>query len=118
MLETSKAYNPYTDTRKCGILVTFEMVDVDAAKTAVASATDKCEMSKVNQTHNRIENMEKKYAMLEKDYWGLDGSFELPQKSYIPHEQTGWWSKEISDNDGTFSTPPNLYLHGLPSNRV
>lgn len=108
MLETSKEYNPYTDTRKCGILVTFEMVDVDAAQTAVASTTDECEISKVNQTHNRVENMEKKYAMLEKDYWELDGSFELPQKSYIPHEQTGWWSKEISDNDGTFSNPPKL----------
>lgn len=108
MLDTSTKYNPYTDTRKCGILVTFEMIDIDAAETAMPYVSDECEMSNIHQTHNRTENMEKKYAMLEHNYWELDGSFELPKKQLIPYEQTGWWSKEISDNNGAFISVPAL----------
>lgn len=108
MLETTDTYNPYTDTRKCGILVTFEMIDIDAAETTTPSVSDECEMSKVHQTHNRVENMAKKYAMLEKDYWALDGTFELPQKKTVPYEQTGWWSNEISNSSGRFTTIPRI----------
>lgn len=110
MLETSKEYNPYSDTRKCGILVTFEMVDIDAAETATPSVTDECEMSKAHQTHNHTEGMAKKYAVLERDFWKLDGTFILPQKELVPDEQTGWWSDEISNDAGVFETTPCLYF--------
>ena len=108
MLETSKNYDPYTDTRKCGIIVTFEMVDIDAAETTTPSVTDECEMSKVYQTHNHTEGMAKKYAMLERDFWKLDGTFVLPQKDLVASEQTGWWSEKISNDEGVFEEHPCL----------
>lgn len=108
MLETAKGYNPYTDTRKCGIIVTFEMVDIDAAETTIPSATDECEMSKLHQTHNSLEGMAKKYAMLERDFWKLDGTYILPQKDLVPYEQTGWWSEKISNENGVFEEHPIL----------
>ena len=117
MLETSKEYNPYSDTRKCGILVTFEMVDIDAAETATPSVTDECEMSKVHQTHNHTEGMAKKYAVLERDFWKLDGTFILPQKELVSDEQTGWWSDEISNDAGVFETTL-LYLNRIHHSRA
>lgn len=108
MLETTKVYDPYTDTRKCGILVTFEMVDIDAAETTTPSVTDECEMSKLHQTHNSLEGMAKKYAMLERDFWKLDGTFILPQKELVPYEQAGWWSEKISNENGVFDEHPVL----------
>ena len=108
MLETSKDYNPYSDTRKCGIIVTFEMVDIDAAETAIPSVTGECELSKAYQTHNHIEGMAKKYAVLERDFWKLDGTFVLPQKELVPNEQTGWWSDKISNAEGVFEHDADL----------
>ena len=119
MLETSKDYNPYSDTRKCGIIVTFEMVDIDAAETAIPSVTGECELSKAYQTHNHIEGMAKKYAVLERDFWKLDGTFVLPQKELVPNEQTGWWSDKISNAEGVFDEPPSLIFEWeLPQSSV
>lgn len=110
MLQTSTKYAPYADTRRCGILVSFEMVDVDAAATATASSPSACVFSKPHQTHNTIEEMEKKYATLERDFWNLDGSFILPDENTLPQEQTGFWSDEISDGNCNFGVPPILHF--------
>lgn len=110
MLKTSESYNPYTDARRCGIRVSFELVDLDAGDTASATVTDECELSKVEQTHNHINTLTKKYATLEPDYWKLDGSFILPEKDKIKEEQTGWWSNAMSDESGNFADSTSLYL--------
>lgn len=94
--------NPYTDTRHSDFRVKFEIVDTDAAEDAIPIATSEAEISSLNQTHNRIDEMSKKIATLEKDYFLLDGSFELPDE--VDNGEVGWWSDEISDIDGNFDT--------------
>ena len=108
MISMPETYLPYADTRCCGLLVTFKMVDVDAAETAASAVSDACEMAQVAQTHDRTEHPSYRYASLEQDYWRLDGSFLLPEKEQLPIQQTGWWSKRISDAHGVFGAPPVL----------
>ncbi len=108
MLKTTDTFNPYTDARRCGIRVSFELVDLDAANTASVAVSDECGISNSLQTHNQINTVEKKYATLEEDYWKLDGSFNLPEEGAIKEEQTGWWSEAISDEDCYFANYPTL----------
>lgn len=56
MIPMPETYLPYADIRRCGLQVTFEMVDVDAAETAEAAVSDACEMAQISQTHNRTEH--------------------------------------------------------------
>lgn len=108
MIPMPETYLPYADIRRCGLQVTFEMVDVDAAETAETAVSDACEMAQIMQTHDRTEHPSCRYASLEQDYWRLDGSFLLPEQEKLPLQQTGWWSDRISGADGVFDTPPVL----------
>lgn len=108
MIPMPETYLPYADIRRCGLQVTFEMVDVDAAETAETAVSDACEMAQITQTHDRTEHPSCRYASLEQDYWRLDGSFLLPEQEKLPLQQTGWWSDRISGADGVFDTPPVL----------
>ena len=112
MRAVSEVYNPYTDARVCGIQVSFELIAVDAERLANASADSECAMSRVRQTHDRVEGMGAKFAMLERDYWKLDGSFILPPDN-LAGLQTSWWSGAISGADGAFDTPPRLLFTWL-----
>lgn len=89
MIPMPETYLPYADIRRCGLQVTFEMVDVDAAETAEAAVSDACEMAQITQTHDRTEHPSCRYASLEQDYWRLDGSFLLPEQEKLPLQQTG-----------------------------
>ena len=40
MIPMPETYLPYADIRRCGLQVTFEMVDVDAAETAETTVSD------------------------------------------------------------------------------
>ena len=108
MIPMPETYLPYADIRRCGLQVTFEMVDVDAAETAETTVSDACEMAQITQTHDRTEHPSCRYASLEQDYWRLDGSFLLPEQEKLSSQQTGWWSDRISGADGVFDTPPVL----------
>ena len=108
MIPMPETYLPYADIRRCGLQVTFEMVDVDAAETAETAVSDACEMAQITQTHDRTEHPSCRYASLEQNYWRLDGSFLLPEQEKLPLQQTGWWSDRRSGTDGVFDTPPVL----------
>ena len=56
MIPMPETYLPYADIRRCGLQVTFEMVDVDAAETAEVAVSNACEMAQISQTHNRTEH--------------------------------------------------------------
>lgn len=107
MVNTSNTYNPYADVRHCDIKAVFELIDVNAHLIASATASDFCELSRLRQTHDRIESMSVKYASMEHDYWRLDGTFILPNKNDTVN-QNGWWSEHISNQDGVFTDPPQL----------
>lgn len=98
--------NPYPSTRWSNIRVKFEIADTDAAEDVTPSATSEAAISNLAQVHNRTDEMTKKMATLEKDYFLLDGSFDLPDES--DNGEIGWWSREISDKNGTLITPQGL----------
>jgi hypothetical protein len=89
--------NPYTKTRWCDIDVSFELADVTAADDANVSATSQAEISKIEQVCNGVRRKTHKLATLEKNYFLLDGSFELPDET--DNGEIGWWSNEISNAD-------------------
>ncbi len=98
--------DPYILERWANFRVRFELVDVDAAEDADPSATSEAEISRLEQTHNRILVMDRKLASLEHNYFVLDGSFKLPNKT--DNGEVGWWSGELSDANGNFTTPQFL----------
>ncbi|MDD4564764.1 MAG: hypothetical protein PHE79_04735 [Eubacteriales bacterium] len=98
--------NPYGPERWSDIRVSFELVDVDAAENAQVTATSEAAISELDQTHNRVDGMDKRLASLEHNYFVLDGSYILPDE--IDNGEVGWWSSEISGNDGILSTPQVL----------
>ncbi|MDN4186099.1 MAG: hypothetical protein QY871_03375 [Dehalococcoides mccartyi] len=107
MLTIAPAYNPYSDVRLCDILVSFRMVDVDAAALALPFSSGECRLSQIWQTHDLVEYQSLKLASLERDYFKLDGTFILPEED-LTGLQTGWWSDAISGEDKSFDAPPSL----------
>jgi hypothetical protein len=99
MIETT--VNPYISPRYSDIRVQFEVIDINAAEDATASATSEAEISKLNQTHNKEIEISQKIATLEPNYFLLDGSFILPDEE--DNGEIGWWSDEISDEDGNIN---------------
>ncbi len=98
--------NPYASTRWSDIRVKFQLADVDAAEDATVTATSEASISHLSQAHNKTDEMSGKLATLERNYFLLDGSFELPDEN--DNGETGWWSNEISDEDGYLLVPQVL----------
>jgi hypothetical protein len=107
MQAVSATFAPYAVERVCDMRVVFELVDVDAAATAVPDCSDSCSLAQLEQTHDGVLEITKKYATFEWDFWRLDGSFPLPEED-LTGTQTGWWSGEISNFNGAFAAPPVL----------
>ena len=85
----------YSDNE--GYLNISQLVD---AKTVLADieATNTEIIGNKNQIMNNISVADKKYLTFEKDYFKLDGSFNLPEKN----KETGWVSKSLSNDEGRF----------------
>jgi len=98
--------DPYSPERWSDLRVSFELVDVDAAENATATATSEAVISKRSQTHNRVDGMDKRLASLEHNYFVLDGSYILPDED--DNGEIGWWSSEMSGEDRVFATPQVL----------
>lgn len=108
MQQVSAGYAPYTDVRRTEIRVVFGLVDVTAATDAAPDASESLPFaSQIEQTTNGADGMGDKYGTLEKDFFQLDGSFSLFPDNPMNH-QMGWWSEQLSEDDGTFSNPPTL----------
>lgn len=98
MQAVSDSYNPCHDERWSNVRVVFELIDIDAAEDATPTVTSEAEISKLEQTHNRITEVSKKLATLEHNYFLLDGTHVLPDET--DNGEAGWWSDEISDSNG------------------
>lgn len=88
--------------------VSFEILDVKAYDDVTPSVSDEAEISRLEQTINKNRSMSYKYASFERDYFKLDGSFVLPPRENEGDGEVGWWSGQVSGEDGTFATRPVL----------
>lgn len=108
MQPTSAIWDPYADKITPDATVQFELIDVDAAEVASASANVAgAEFTDIAQTHDEITQNSLKLATLEPELWRLDGTWVLPSKERTNGE-TGWWSSAQSNAAGNFAVNPAL----------
>lgn len=105
MIKVSQKYKEsvYAPTRKTAAKVSFEILDNEAYEDNTSTVTSEALISRKNQLTNKIRNMSHKYATFERDYFRLDGSFHIPPKSNEGDSELGWWSGDLSDEEGNFN---------------
>ena len=89
----------YAPSRKTAGRVRFEILDTTSFRDNTKAVSSETIFSKHDQLTNKLRVMSNKYAVLEKDYLRLDGSFVLPA---VETDEVGWWSEQVSDADGIF----------------
>lgn len=111
---TSVDYNPFPVVRDVDCLISFGVLDQNAKKdTTVTGTNDTGVLGGIPATINDAPEISGKYASLERNFWTLDGTFGiLPQNPETV--ETGWWSKSVSGEDGTFPEAPWI-LYTFPA---
>lgn len=99
MINEEKTYLPYADERKIDLEAVFELVDVDASSTAIATGSEGTFFSMPYQTHDKISYMTRRIATVEPNEWKLDGSYFLAKES-LNNDEVGYWSQALSDEYG------------------
>lgn len=89
--------------RRTSAKVSFEILDNEAYDDNIATVTSEATISRKHQLTNKKRNMTHKYATFERDYFKLDSSFYIPPKSNEGNGELGWWSDDISDENGIFT---------------
>ena len=107
MQPTPAGMNPYTDIRKVNMRVTFRLVDLHAAQVCSPSTNGQAFVTNLSQLVDEDEVIYGKFAVLEKNFWKLDGSLSILPQSYAGRE-FGWFSSYISGDNKKFSTNPTL----------
>jgi hypothetical protein len=83
--------------------ISFKIIDVTAKEDSTPSTSDKQSFVDLNQLKTK-EITTKKFGTLEKDYFLLDGTYELFPD--VPeNEEFGFWSQSMSDEEGAFESP-------------
>ena len=88
--------------------VLLEFLDINAYGDATLNGladNDEAPISRINQLIDKRRVMSHKYATFEKDYFKLDGSFVVPPKIDEGNSKVGWWSRDLCNSDGIFTTP-------------
>lgn len=89
--------------------ISFGLVDVTAKPDSTFTTVDK--QSFVNMQQLKHDELEiRKYATLEKDYFRLDGTFEL-FPDYPKEHDFGLWSSSMSNEEGEFVNPVMLTIN-------
>ena len=108
MINVSQTYKDeiYDDETKTICSVVYGAYDVTAKRLAVATSNGQQTFAPPSQTIDSLNNFDK-YSDLELNNWILDGTVKL-----FPNTPTGqvwgWWSLDLSDEDGEFTTNPTL----------
>lgn len=102
MINVSKKFKKavYAPSRHCKAKVRFEILDTTAFIDNVKTVSTEAITSRKEQLTNKVRNMSSRYAVFEKDYFKLDGSFILPDLA--GDYEYGWWSNSLCDNEGNF----------------
>mgnify|MGYP001013365753 FL=1 len=88
--------------------ISFGLVDVTAKPDSIFIADDK--QSFVDMQQLKYDELEiRKFATLEKDYFRLDGTFELFPDDPTEHD-FGLWSSSMSEGNGEFVNPVMLTI--------
>lgn len=87
--------------------IMFGFVDVTAKEDSSLTVNDKQEF--VDLADLKEDELEEvKYGTCEKNQFALDGTFELMPDSL---DNMGWWSNQMSDEDGNFTTPLTMEIN-------
>ena len=91
--------------------INYGLLDITAADDAISSATDVQEFANAQEinTPDLDRLTVRKFADLEQNLWLLDGTFEEWPDNPKP-ETWGFWSKQMSDENGVFSAPIQLAI--------
>ncbi len=111
MIEVSKKFKKavYAPTRSTTARVRFELLDTDAFTDNEKVVSSEAIISRKDQLTNKIRSMSARMATFEKDYFKLDGlSVFSPQVNELPEIELGWWSDELCNVEGVFTTPPTV----------
>jgi hypothetical protein len=106
MIPVSESYNPYKRARHLDIAIALDATEKNALTGCTFTANDEESISNLNQL--KVEDFKDiKYATCENNLVMLDGTYNyLPDT--LTNEHIGWWSTEISDENGDFQTYPTL----------
>ncbi|MEC1177612.1 hypothetical protein P9B03_03875 [Metasolibacillus meyeri] len=112
MIEVSKEYKSavYAPIRKTSAKINFEILDNSAYDDVTLSTSSEAPLSRIDQVANRARQTAHKYATFERDYFRLDGSLRIPPRPNDGNSEVGWWSGEISREDGIFDVPQTLTM--------
>ena len=103
MIEVSEKFKEaiYAPSRKTHAVVRFEILDLTAYIDNIKTTPEEEIFSKAKQLTNKVRIQSLKIATFEKDYFKLDGSFNLPPNANNK-EEIGYYSKNLSDEEGVF----------------
>ena len=94
----------YAPTRTAKAKIRFEILDLTAFKDNAKTVSSEAVISRKEQLTNKIRSMSGKFAVFEKDYLKLDGSFIIPPKpNEMINGELGWWSNSLCDDNGAFN---------------
>ena len=110
-------YDPYADVRELSAEVSFELIDVDADISVTPTASEGTFFSQLEQTHDRITTLSKRYATLETNYWQLTGGFSLINENG-QNDEIGYWSNAISDINGNIDISMTFVFDTIQSSRA
>lgn len=106
MIPVSETYNPYKQARHVGIEIMLDATESKALSTCSFTTNEQESISDLNQLKSS-DYEDIKYATCEDDFTMLDGTYNyLPD--VLTNEHIGWWSQEISDENGDFNVYPTL----------
>lgn len=104
MKQTTSGYDPFTRIREVDCRISFGVID-QQAKNAEITGNDAGFFERYAQTVDGVQEIDGKWASLERNFWALDGTFGLAPDD-MDGVQTGWWSSVVSGEDGTFEEAP------------
>lgn len=113
MKQVPKNYNPFPRVREVDCRISFGVMDQNA-KNAAITGNDAGFFPRYEETVDGVNEIGGKWAILERDFWRLDGTYDIAPDN-MDGVQTGWWSAVISGADGSFENPPYIrYDFGQP----
>ena len=89
------------------IKLSFGVTEPGLALVATTTATNEETFSEAESITSAIDKEPEKYATLEHNMWGLDGTFNYFDET---PKDPGYTTSLLSSEDGSFSTPPTIMI--------